>query len=171
MADEIGHPVMLKASWGGGGRGMRVIRERADLAREVAEARREAKAAFGKDEVHLGTLVERARHVESQILGDTHGNAAQLCERDCSIQRRNQKVVERAGTPLSRISIRPRPSSVCATDIEADDLRTVQAAGEAAWRGRAGHGAFRDRRDGAVRVLETRCPPPRLRSRLDSAGR
>ena len=112
MADEIGYPVMLKAPWGGGGRGMRVIRERADLAREVAEARREAKAAFGKDEVYLEKLVERARHVESQILGDTHGNAAQLFERDCSIQRRSQKVIERAGTPLSRISIRPRPSLV-----------------------------------------------------------
>lgn len=99
MAETIGYPVMLKASWGGGGRGMRVIRERADLAREVTEARREAKAAFGKDEVYLERLVERARHVESQILGDTHGHVVHLFERDCSIQRRNQKVVERAPAP------------------------------------------------------------------------
>ncbi len=99
MAEAIGYPVMLKASWGGGGRGMRVIRAKEDLAREVTEAKREAKAAFGKDEVYLEKLVERARHVESQILGDTHGNAVHLFERDCSIQRRNQKVVERAPAP------------------------------------------------------------------------
>jgi pyruvate carboxylase len=99
MAEKIGYPVMLKASWGGGGRGMRVIRSADDLAKEVTEAKREAKAAFGKDEVYLEKLVERARHVEVQILGDTHGNAVHLFERDCSIQRRNQKVVERAPAP------------------------------------------------------------------------
>ncbi|KFB08744.1 pyruvate carboxylase [Nitratireductor basaltis] len=99
MADEIGYPVMLKASWGGGGRGMRAIRKAEDLEREVMEAKREAKAAFGKDEVYLEKLVERARHVEVQVLGDTHGNAVHLFERDCSIQRRNQKVVERAPAP------------------------------------------------------------------------
>ncbi|MCC0027686.1 MAG: pyruvate carboxylase [Brucellaceae bacterium] len=99
MAEEVGFPVMLKASWGGGGRGMRVIRSEADLEREVREAKREAKAAFGKDEVYLEKLVERARHVEVQVLGDTHGNAVHLFERDCSIQRRNQKVVERAPAP------------------------------------------------------------------------
>lgn len=99
MAEEIGYPVMLKASWGGGGRGMRAIRDPKDLAREVTEAKREAKAAFGKDEVYLEKLLERARHVESQILGDTHGNVVHLFERDCSIQRRNQKVVERAPAP------------------------------------------------------------------------
>lgn len=99
MAGEIGYPVMLKASWGGGGRGMRAIRSEADLAREVVEAKREAKAAFGKDEVYLEKLIERARHVEVQVLGDTHGNVVHLFERDCSIQRRNQKVVERAPAP------------------------------------------------------------------------
>ncbi len=99
MAEAIGYPLMLKASWGGGGRGMRVIREPADLDREVTEAKREARAAFGKDEVYLEKLVERARHVEVQILGDKHGNVVHLFERDCSIQRRNQKVVERAPAP------------------------------------------------------------------------
>jgi pyruvate carboxylase len=99
LAAGIGYPVMLKASWGGGGRGMRAIRSEADLAREVMEGKREAKAAFGKDEVYLEKLVERARHVEVQVLGDTHGNAVHLYERDCSIQRRNQKVVERAPAP------------------------------------------------------------------------
>ncbi|WP_210284153.1 pyruvate carboxylase, partial [Aureimonas phyllosphaerae] len=99
LAETIGYPVMLKASWGGGGRGMRAIRKPEDLAREVTEAKREAKAAFGKDEVYLEKLVERARHVEVQILGDTHGTVVDLFERDCSIQRRNQKVVERAPAP------------------------------------------------------------------------
>jgi len=99
MAESIGYPIMLKASWGGGGRGMRTIRDPKDLAREVTEAKREAMAAFGKDEVYLEKLVERARHVESQILGDTHGNVVHLFERDCSVQRRNQKVVERAPAP------------------------------------------------------------------------
>ncbi|TPN59196.1 pyruvate carboxylase [Mesorhizobium sp. B1-1-4] len=99
LATEIGYPLMLKASWGGGGRGMRAIRAEADLAREVTEGKREAKAAFGKDEVYLEKLIERARHVEVQILGDTSGNAVHLFERDCSIQRRNQKVVERAPAP------------------------------------------------------------------------
>jgi pyruvate carboxylase len=99
MADSIGYPIMLKASWGGGGRGMRTIRDPKDLTREVTEAKREAMAAFGKDEVYLEKLVERARHVESQILGDTHGNVVHLFERDCSVQRRNQKVVERAPAP------------------------------------------------------------------------
>ncbi len=99
LAAEVGYPVMLKASWGGGGRGMRAIRNEADLIREVTEGKREAKAAFGKDEVYLEKLIERARHVEVQILGDTHGNTVHLFERDCSIQRRNQKVVERAPAP------------------------------------------------------------------------
>lgn len=99
LAKTVGYPVMLKASWGGGGRGMRAIRSEADLAREVMEGKREAKAAFGKDEVYLEKLIERARHVEVQVLGDTHGNAVHLFERDCSIQRRNQKVVERAPAP------------------------------------------------------------------------
>ncbi len=99
LAQEVGYPVMLKASWGGGGRGMRVIRSADDLDREVLEAKREAKSAFGKDEIYLEKLVERARHVEVQILGDTHGNVVHLFERDCSVQRRNQKVVERAPAP------------------------------------------------------------------------
>ena len=106
LAAGIGYPVMLKASWGGGGRGMRAIRSEADLAREVTEGKREAKAAFGKDEVYLEKLIERARHVEVQVLGDTQGNAVHLFERDCSIQRRNQKVVERAPAPYLSDALR-----------------------------------------------------------------
>ena len=93
LAAEIGYPFMLKASWGGGGRGMRVIETEADLGPQMEVARREALAAFGNDEVYLEKLVRRARHVEVQILGDRHGNIVHLFERDCSVQRRNQKVV------------------------------------------------------------------------------
>jgi pyruvate carboxylase len=100
LAAEVGYPVMLKASWGGGGRGMRPIDSEDKLIDAVTTARREAKAAFGKDEVYLEKLVTRARHVEVQLLGDHHGNLVHLFERDCSIQRRHQKVVERAPAPF-----------------------------------------------------------------------
>jgi pyruvate carboxylase len=96
LAQQVGYPVMLKASWGGGGRGMRVIESDAQLAELLPVARREAKAAFGNDEVYLEKLVRRARHLEVQILGDADGNLVHLFERDCTVQRRNQKVVERA---------------------------------------------------------------------------
>ncbi len=99
LAEEIGYPAMLKASWGGGGRGMRIIRSGEELEQRVLEGRREAMNAFGNDEVYLEKLVERARHVEVQVLGDIHGNVVHLFERDCSVQRRNQKVVERAPAP------------------------------------------------------------------------
>ncbi len=99
LAGEIGYPLMLKASWGGGGRGMRVIEHEGELADRVEASRRESKAAFGNDEVYLEKLVRRARHVEVQIIGDGYGNLVHLHERDCSVQRRNQKVVERAPAP------------------------------------------------------------------------
>jgi len=99
LAREVGYPVMLKASWGGGGRGMRPIEGEDKLLDAVRTAKREAKAAFGKDEVYLEKLVQRARHVEVQLLGDAHGGLVHLFERDCSIQRRNQKVIERAPAP------------------------------------------------------------------------
>ncbi|MCO5107113.1 MAG: pyruvate carboxylase [Burkholderiaceae bacterium] len=99
LAAGVGYPLMLKASWGGGGRGMRVIESEADLDAQLEVARREAAAAFGNDEVYLEKLVRRARHVEVQVVGDCHGNLVHLFERDCSVQRRNQKVVERAPAP------------------------------------------------------------------------
>jgi pyruvate carboxylase len=99
LARGIGYPVVLKASWGGGGRGMRSIEAEDKLVDSVLSAMREAKNAFGKDEVYLEKLISRPRHVEVQILGDTHGNLVHLFERDCSIQRRYQKVVERAPAP------------------------------------------------------------------------
>ena len=99
LAATIGYPLMLKASWGGGGRGMRMIVGEADLAPGIAAARAEARAAFGNDEAYLEKFLARARHVEVQILGDEHGGLVHLFERDCSVQRRNQKVVERAPAP------------------------------------------------------------------------
>ncbi|WP_321916147.1 MULTISPECIES: pyruvate carboxylase [unclassified Paraburkholderia] len=99
LAAGIGYPLMLKASWGGGGRGMRVLESEEDLDASISAARREALAAFGNDEVYLEKLVRKARHVEVQVLGDSHGNIVHLYERDCTVQRRNQKVVERAPAP------------------------------------------------------------------------
>ncbi len=99
LAAQVGYPLMLKASWGGGGRGMRVVEDERQLGELLNVARREAQAAFGNDEVYLEKLVRRARHVEVQVLGDHHGNRVHLFERECSMQRRNQKVVERAPAP------------------------------------------------------------------------
>lgn len=96
IADSIGYPLMLKASWGGGGRGMRPIQDPVNLLAAVDEGRREARGAFGRDEVYFEKLIDDARHVEVQIIGDNLGNLVHLFERDCTIQRRNQKVVERA---------------------------------------------------------------------------
>jgi pyruvate carboxylase len=98
-AVEIGYPLMLKASWGGGGRGMRPINGPDELEEKILEGRREAEAAFGNGEGYLEKMITRARHVEVQILGDKHGQIYHLWERDCSVQRRNQKVVERAPAP------------------------------------------------------------------------
>lgn len=99
QADAIGYPLMLKASWGGGGRGMRPIDSADELAEKVREGRREAEAAFGNGEGYLEKMILRARHVEVQLLGDLHGGLYHLFERDCTVQRRNQKVVERAPAP------------------------------------------------------------------------
>ncbi|PMX98846.1 hypothetical protein C1X54_37880, partial [Pseudomonas sp. GW460-13] len=84
LAAGVGYPLMLKASWGGGGRGMRVLESEQDLEGALAAARREALAAFGNDEVYVEKLVRNARHVEVQVLGDTHGNLVHLYERDCT---------------------------------------------------------------------------------------
>ncbi|MBT7266175.1 MAG: pyruvate carboxylase, partial [Rhodospirillaceae bacterium] len=96
LAEDIGYPVMCKATWGGGGRGMRVIETAKDLLSLVEQASREAAAAFGNGEVYLEKLVRNARHVEVQVMGDLYGNIVHMFERDCSVQRRHQKVVERA---------------------------------------------------------------------------
>jgi pyruvate carboxylase len=99
QAAALGYPLMLKASWGGGGRGMRAIAGPSELPEKIMEGRREAEAAFGNGAGYLEKMITHARHVEVQILGDKHGNLYHLYERDCTVQRRNQKVVERAPAP------------------------------------------------------------------------
>jgi len=100
IADEIGYPVMIKASAGGGGKGMRIAHSKAEVAEGFARARSEAKSSFGDDRVFIEKFIVDPRHIEIQVLGDKHGNVIYLGERECSIQRRNQKVVEEAPSPL-----------------------------------------------------------------------
>ncbi len=100
VAAEIGYPVMIKASAGGGGKGMRIARSPAELADGLARARSEAKSSFGDDRVFIEKFITDPRHVEIQVLGDKHGNVIYLGERECSIQRRNQKIIEESPSPL-----------------------------------------------------------------------
>ena len=99
MAKKIGYPVIIKATGGGGGRGMRVVHNADDLIQSISMTRAEAKAAFGNDVVYMEKFLGHPRHIEFQVLADSHGNAIHLCERDCSMQRRHQKVVEEAPAP------------------------------------------------------------------------
>jgi propionyl-CoA carboxylase alpha chain len=100
IADEIGYPVMIKASAGGGGKGMRIATSAKEVGEGFASARSEAKSSFGDDRVFIEKFIENPRHIEIQVLGDKHGNVIHLGERECSIQRRNQKVIEEAPSPL-----------------------------------------------------------------------
>ena len=100
IAEEIGYPVMIKASAGGGGKGMRIARSADEVADGFASSKSEAKSSFGDDRVFIEKFVENPRHIEIQVLGDKHGNVVHLFERECSIQRRNQKVIEEAPSPF-----------------------------------------------------------------------
>ena len=126
MAEAVGYPLMLKASHGGGGRGMRPILGPDELETKVREGRREAEAAFGNGEGYLERMILRARHVEVQLLGDTYGNLYHLFERDCTVQRRNQKVVERAPAPYLTEAQR---AEVCALALKIGNSVGYQCAG------------------------------------------
>ncbi|MDN5873948.1 MAG: ATP-grasp domain-containing protein, partial [Sinobacteraceae bacterium] len=115
-AEAVGYPLMCKASWGGGGRGMREIEDASAVVEAVNSARHEAAAAFGNGEVYVEKLVRRASHIEVQILGDKHGNLVHLFERDCSVQRRHQKVVERAPAPYLDVHLDTR-KALCAAAL------------------------------------------------------
>jgi len=112
VADEIGYPVLVKAASGGGGRGMKVIPDAASLAGLVAQAKQEAKAAFGDDTVYLEKYLSEPRHIEYQIFGDGKGGAVHMGERDCSLQRRHQKVLEEAPSPALNADTRARMGEV-----------------------------------------------------------
>jgi acetyl-CoA carboxylase, biotin carboxylase subunit len=106
VAARIGYPLMIKAAGGGGGRGIRIVRQPDELAGSVVEASREAQAAFGNSDFYLEKLIERPRHVEIQLLGDASGNVLHLYERECSLQRRRQKLLEEAPSPALDASTR-----------------------------------------------------------------
>lgn len=105
-AERIGFPVMVKASAGGGGRGIRIVKEKAEFEKAFETARTEAKVSFGDDTMYIEKFIEEPRHIEFQILGDNYGNVVYLGERDCSIQRRNQKVLEEAPSPVMTEELR-----------------------------------------------------------------
>ena len=142
VAAEFGYPILLKAAAGGGGKGMRIVREPAELGAALDAARREAKGAFGDDAVYVEKYVERPRHVEIQILGDAHGTMLHLGERECSVQRRHQKMIEEA------------PSVAVTPELRARMGAAAVAAARAAGYVNAGTCEFLLDRNGAFYFLE-----------------
>ena len=126
MADKLGYPVIVKASAGGGGKGIRIVRKKEELKEAFLSAQSETKAAFGDDSMYMEKLIEGARHVEVQILGDSFGNVIHLGERDCSLQRKNQKVLEE--TPCEVLSESTR-AKICDSAVRAAKAAGYENAG------------------------------------------
>ncbi|HUG83055.1 MAG TPA: biotin carboxylase N-terminal domain-containing protein, partial [Euzebya sp.] len=118
-ADQVGYPLIVKAAAGGGGKGMRVVEDPGDLDAAVAAARREAASAFGDDTVFLERYLQRPRHIEVQVLADSHGTVVHLGERECSLQRRHQKVIEEAPSPAVDDTTRARLGHAAVTAAQA----------------------------------------------------
>ena len=129
VADQIGYPVLLKATAGGGGRGMKVAKNSDELVRAYDLARQEAAASFGNDAIYIERFLTKPRHIEFQILADTHGNVVHLGERDCSLQRRHQKVIEEAPSPALNIEEREKMGATITTamrDIGYQNVGTLE---------------------------------------------
>ena len=141
-ADRIGYPVLIKAVAGGGGKGMRKVDASADFAAALASCRREAAASFGDERVLIETYVSRPRHIEVQVFADAHGNAVHLFERDCSLQRRHQKVIEEAPAPGMDAATR---EAVCAAAVRAAQAVGYQGAGTVEFIADASEGLRADR--------------------------
>ncbi len=122
-ANKIGFPVLVKASAGGGGRGMRVVRSATELAAAIVSAKREAKAAFGDDRMLIEKYVDNPRHIEVQIVGDSHGNLVSLFERECTLQRRHQKVIEEAPSPTLNAAQREEARHPLVEELADDPAR------------------------------------------------
>ena len=118
VAEEIGYPVLIKATAGGGGKGMKVAKDAGELSFALSQARTEAKAAFGNDTVYMEKYLQKPRHIEIQVLADSHGKVVHLGERDCSLQRRHQKVWEEAGSPALNAAERDDIGGICTRALE-----------------------------------------------------
>ncbi len=125
IAHEIGYPVMIKASAGGGGKGMRIARDDEELREGLRAARSEAKSSFADDRVFIEKYIEHPRHIEIQVLGDAHGNVIHLGERECSIQRRHQKVLEEAPSPFLDAKTRTAMGAQAVALAKAVDYRSA----------------------------------------------
>ncbi len=125
MASEVGYPVMLKASAGGGGKGMRYVASQAEMGSALRTTRAEARAAFGEDAVYIEKFIERPRHIEIQVLADGHGRAVHLGERECTIQRRHQKVIEECPSPVVDSDLRERMGRAALRVVEAARYRNA----------------------------------------------
>lgn len=126
VAEKLGYPVMVKASAGGGGKGIRIVRKKEELQKAFESAKSETKAAFGDDTMYMEKVIENARHIEVQVLGDNYGNVIHLGERDCSLQRKNQKVLEEAPSPAVSPEVR---EEMCAAAVRAAKAAGYQSAG------------------------------------------